>query len=246
LAPKSILAFLEPTVLQPPETSLGLASIGQTVSLREQAYDSIKRSILAMDLYDGSAQVRLHEHQIAQDLGISRTPVREALTLLEREGFVCTVPRRGLFVTRKTKREIVEMITVWAALEGLAAHAAARHARDADLRELGKAFQDFDRSTLPDRFNAYEEADLDFHQTIIRLGGCGLMVEMTANLFIHIRALRSTFLHRPGRIEDSMREHAGIIAALQARDADQAAILVRDHALGLVAHVEAHWAWPEG
>ena len=94
-------------MLQPPETSLGLASIGQTASLREQAYDSIKQSILAMDLYDGSAQIRLHEHQIAQDLGISRTPVREALTLLEREGFVSTVPRRGLFVTRKTKREIV-------------------------------------------------------------------------------------------------------------------------------------------
>ena len=107
-------------MLQPPETSLGLASIGQTASLREQAYDSIKQSILAMDLYDGSAQIRLHEHQIAQDLGISRTPVREALTLLEREGFVSTVQRRGLFVTRKTKREIVEMITVWAALESMA------------------------------------------------------------------------------------------------------------------------------
>lgn len=232
-------------MLQPLEISLGLASIGQTVSLRDQAYDSIKRSILAMDLYDGSAQIRLNEHQIAQDLGISRTPVREALTLLEREGFVCTVPRRGLFVTRKTKREIIEMITVWAALEGLAAHAAAQHAGDADLRELGRTFQDFDPSTAPDRLNAYE-ADLDFHQTIIRLGGCGLMVEMTADLFIHLRVLRSAFLHRAGRFEAAMREHAAIIAALQARDADRAAILVRDHALGLIAHVEAHWAWPEG
>ncbi|KZC00953.1 GntR family transcriptional regulator [Methylobacterium radiotolerans] len=233
-------------MLQPPETSLGLASIGQTASLREQAYDSIKQSILAMDLYDGSAQIRLHEHQIAQDLGISRTPVREALTLLEREGFVSTVPRRGLFVTRKTKREIVEMITVWAALEGMAAHAAARHAEDSDLRALGRAFEDFDISTLPDHLKAYDEANLDFHRTIVRLGGCGLMVEMTTNLFIHMRALRSAFLHRAGRLEDSMREHAAIIAALQARDADRAAVLVRDHALGLIAHVEAHWAWPEG
>ncbi|KNY24315.1 GntR family transcriptional regulator [Methylobacterium sp. ARG-1] len=230
--------------MQPSETSLGLASIGQTVSLREQAYDSIKRSILAMDLYDGSAQIRLHEHQIAQDLGISRTPVREALTLLEREGFVCTVPRRGLFVRRKTKRDTIEMITVWAALEGSAAYAAARHATDADIHELSRAFQDFDSTTLSDHLNDYEEANLDFHRTIIRLGGCGLMVEMTANLFIHMRSLRSAVLHRPGRIEDSMREHAAIIAALQVRDADQAAVLVRDHALGLLAHVEAHWAWP--
>lgn len=233
-------------MLQLPETSLGLASIGQTASLREQAYDSIERSILAMDLDDGSAQIRLHEHQIAQDLGISRTPVREALTLLEREGFVRTVPRRGLFVTRKTKREIVEMITVWAALEGSAAHAAARHAADSDLRELGRAFEDLEISTLPHHLNAYDEANLDFHRTIIRLGGCGLMVEMTTNLFVHLRALRSAVLHRPGRVEDSMRAHAAIIAALRARDADRAAILVRDHALGLIAHVEAHWAWPEG
>jgi DNA-binding GntR family transcriptional regulator len=233
-------------VLHASETSLGLISIGQTVSLREQAYDSIKRSILAMDLYDGSAQIRLNEHQIAQDLGISRTPVREALTLLEREGFVCTVPRRGLFVTRKTKREVIEMITVWAALEGSAAHAAAAHANDADIRDLSRAFQDFDSSVLPAHLAAYEEANLDFHQTIIRLGGCGLMVEMTTNLFIHMRAVRSAFLHRAGRYEVSMREHAAIIAALQARDADQAAVLVRDHALGLIAHVEAHWAWPEG
>ncbi|QGY05333.1 GntR family transcriptional regulator [Methylobacterium mesophilicum SR1.6/6] len=232
-------------MLQPSDTSLGLTSIGQTVSLREQAYDSIKQSILAMDLYDGSAQIRLNEHQIAQELGISRTPVREALTLLEREGFVSTVPRRGLFVTRKTKREIIEMITVWAALEGGAAHAAARHASDADLHQLSRAFEDFELSTLPEHVKAYEEANLNFHQTIIRLGGCGLMVEMTANLFIHMRALRSIFLHRPGRIEDSLREHAAIIVALQARDAEQAAILVRDHALGLIAHVESHWAWPE-
>lgn len=233
-------------MLHPPETSLGLISIGQTVSLREQAYDSIKRSILAMDLYDGSAQIRLNEHQIAQDLGISRTPVREALTLLEREGFVCTVPRRGLFVTRKTKREVIEMIRVWAALEGSAAHAAATHAKDADIRDLSRAFQDFDPSTLPVHLNAYEEANLEFHQMIIRLGGCGLMVEMTTNLFIHMRAVRSAFLHRSGRYEVSMREHAAIITALQARDADQAAVLVRDHALGLIAHVEAHWAWSEG
>jgi DNA-binding GntR family transcriptional regulator len=233
-------------VLQSSEISWGLTSIGQTVSLRDQAYDSIKRSIQAMDLYTGSAQIWLHENQIAQDLGISRTPVREALTLLEREGFVCTVPRRGLFVTRKTKREIIEMITVWAALEGSAAHDAARHASDADLHGLSLAFAEFDPATLHGHLDAYEDAILDFHQTIIRLGGCGLMVEMTTNLFIHMRLLRSAFLHRPGRIEESMREHAAIAAAMQARDADRAVLLVRNHALGLIAHVEALGAWPEG
>ena len=232
-------------MLQPPETSLGLASIGQTASLREQAYDSIKQSILAMDLYDGSAQIRLHEHQIAQDLGISRTPVREALTLLEREGFVSTVPRRGLFVTRKTKREIVEMITVWAALEGMAAHAAARHAEDSELRALGRAFEDFEISTLPDHLKAYDEANLDFHRTIIRLGGCGLMVEMTTNLFIHMRAIRARTMGEGDRVRRSIVDHRHIIEALEARDADLAERLVREHTLNLHAHVQRAWTEPE-
>ena len=65
--------------------------------------------------------MRLDERQLASDLGISRTPVREAMAQLEREGFVRSVPRRGIYVVRKSKREVIEMITAWAALESMAA-----------------------------------------------------------------------------------------------------------------------------
>jgi DNA-binding GntR family transcriptional regulator len=233
------------TVPRSHESTLSLAPIEQATTLRTLAYNTIKRSILAMDLYDGSAQVRLEEHQIAQDLGISRTPVREALTLLEQEGLVCSVPRRGTFAARKTKREIIEMITVWATLEGMAAHLATKRADDAELALLGEMFQDFTASRLSGHLHEYSDANISFHQTIIRLGGCGLIIEMTANLFLHVRAIRTVSIHQGGRAERSMIEHAGIIAALQARDAERAAILVRDHALGLAAHVDAHWTLPE-
>ena len=68
-----------------------------------------------MDIYDHPQEIRLDERRLSEGLGVSRTPIREAMTLLEQEGFVRTRPRRGIFVVRKTKREIVEMITVMAA-----------------------------------------------------------------------------------------------------------------------------------
>ena len=74
-----------------------------------------------MDVYRSRADIRLDERRLAQDFGISRTPVREAMAQLEREGFVRSVPRRGIYVVRKTKREVIEMITAWAALESMAA-----------------------------------------------------------------------------------------------------------------------------
>ena len=66
-----------------------------------------------MDIYGHPGEIRLDERQLSQDLGVSRTPIREALGFLEQEGFVRSVPRRGVFVVRKTRAQIVEMITVW-------------------------------------------------------------------------------------------------------------------------------------
>ena len=83
-----------------------------TMSLRTLAYDAIKRAITEMDIYGHPGEIRLDERQLSQDLGVSRTPIREAMTLLEQEGFVRSVPRRGIIVVRKTKDEIIEMITV--------------------------------------------------------------------------------------------------------------------------------------
>src|SRR3546814_2855810 len=83
-----------------------------------------------MDIYGHHGEVRLDERQLSQDLGVSRTPIREAISLLEQEGFVRSVPRRGIFVVRKTKAEIIEMIYIWAALESMAARLATERASD--------------------------------------------------------------------------------------------------------------------
>lgn len=223
---------------------LRIEPLGVNVSLRTLAYDALKKAIMEMDIYGHEQPIRLDERQLSQGLGVSRTPIREAITLLEQEGFVRSVPRRGIFVVRKTKAEILETITVWAALESMAARLACTHASDKDLKGLRKLYgseSDPDGADV----NDYSQKNIAFHQTVIRLGGNSLIVDLAQNLILHMRAIRAVSVRQEGRLETSRREHSGIIAALEARDADGAERLVREHTLGLAAHVERHGVFPE-
>jgi hypothetical protein len=92
-----------------------LEPIDTSFSFKNKAYAALKSVIVGMDIYGSSSEIRLDERSLAQDFGISRTPVREAMAQLEREGFVRSVPRRGVYVVRKTRREVIELITAWAA-----------------------------------------------------------------------------------------------------------------------------------
>lgn len=210
-----------------------------SVGLRRLACDAIKSAITEMDIYGRAGEIRLDERQLSQDLGVSRTPIREALSVLEQEGFVRTVPRRGIYVVRKTKREVIEMITVWAAIESLAARFAARRASDRQLRELRKLFAKFKKNPA-NHIGEYSQANMAFHKAIIRMGGCALMSELTDDLFIHMRAVRAVTMRQDNRAQRSIADHMNIIAALENRDAELAERLVREHTLGLAEHVETH------
>src|SRR5215831_8942784 len=121
-----------------------LEPIGSPESFKSRAYAALKDAIVSMDVYRSRADIRLDERRLAQDFGISRTPVREAMAQLEREGFVRAIPRRGIYVVRKTKREVVEMITAWAALESMAARLITERAADDDIASLRKMFAKFE------------------------------------------------------------------------------------------------------
>ncbi|GGF65441.1 transcriptional regulator [Azorhizobium oxalatiphilum] len=209
-------------------------------SFRMKAYKALKAAIMEMDIYSHEEEIRLEERQLSEKLGVSRTPIREAMTLLEQEGFVRSVPRRGIFVVRKSKQEVLEMITVWAALESMAARLACQVASDADikmLRENVRAFADRD----PENFvSEYSEANLAFHRLIIRISGCQLLVETTDNLFPHMRGVRKVTIGQDHRAQRSIVDHTKIVEAIEKRDTDLAERLVREHTLGLARHVEAH------
>jgi DNA-binding GntR family transcriptional regulator len=109
---------------------LAIEPIDTSFSFKNKAYAALKSVIVSMDVYRSRQDIRLDERQLAQDFGVSRTPVREAMAQLEREGFVRSVPRRGIYIVRKTKIEVIEMISAWAALESMAARLITEHARD--------------------------------------------------------------------------------------------------------------------
>jgi DNA-binding GntR family transcriptional regulator len=209
------------------------------IGLRRQACAAIKRAITEMNIYGHPLEVRLDERQLSQDLGMSRTPIREALSVLEQEGFVRSVPRRGLIVVRKSKREVVEMITVWAAIESMAARLAAPRVTDAELAEL-RSLVDVFQEDPSEQISEYSRANMEFHKAIIRMGGVELMTSLTENLFIHMRAVRAVTMTQDNRAQRSIADHRNIIAALERHNADLVARLVREHTMGLAAHVETH------
>ena len=217
---------------------LNVEPLDASVGLRQRACEAIKRAIMDMDIYGHAGEIRLDERQLSEALGVSRTPIREAMTVLEQEGFVRSVPRRGIYVVKKTKREVIEMITVWAAIESLAARLATARASDAELAAL-HALAAFEGDPA-EHLTEYSEANMAFHRAIIGLGGIGLMTSLTDSLFIHMRAIRAVTMTQDNRAARSVHDHMAIVAALEARDAEAADRLVREHTLGLARHVEKH------
>jgi DNA-binding GntR family transcriptional regulator len=226
--------------------ALDIPRLDPQASFRDLAYTALKRAITEIDIYDRPEEVRLDERALSADLGVSRTPIREAMTLLEQEGFVRTLPRRGIYVVRKSKREIVEIITVMAALESMAARLVALNAPDADIAELRRLMDAFHDGTDGERLEEYSDTNIAFHQAIIRMSGCALLAEMTENLFIHMRAIRKVTIHQDNRAARSIADHMAIIEALERRNPDEAARLAREHTLGLAAHVEKHGDFLDG
>ena len=217
-----------------------LTPISASVSLRDRAYAALKQMITEADIYAHPEEIRLDERQLTQALGVSRTPIREAMTLLEQEGFLRTVPRRGIFIVRKTKRQIIEMIEMWAALESMAARLATVNASDADIAGLRRMFDEFNNSTPAEHIDEYSDANIAFHQAIIRLSGSHLMGQTIENLFIHVRAIRRMTISQNDRAARSIVDHMRIIEALERRDTELAERLVRQHSLDLAAHVDKH------
>jgi len=220
--------------------ALSLQPLSSNVSFRDQAYAALKQAIMDADIYAHREEIRIDERQLSGALGVSRTPIREAMTLLEQEGFLRTEPRRGVFIIRKTKKQIIEMIEMWAALESMAARLATINASDADISALRHMFDEFLNTAPGDHIEEYSDANIAFHQAIIGLSGSHLMGKTIENLFIHVRAIRRMTISQRDRAEQSIVDHMRIIEALEKRDTELAERLVRQHSLDLAAHVEKY------
>jgi DNA-binding GntR family transcriptional regulator len=222
------------------ETRLTVAPIDSRETFKDKAYTALRNVIESSGVYRSRADIRLDERQLAQDFGISRTPVREAMAQLEREGFVRSVPRRGIYIVRKTRREVIEMITAWAALESMAARLITQTASDADIAGLRRMFATFEDDKLHAKLDEYSEVNIAFHQAIIELSANRVLIQLAENLFTHMRMIRGSTIGEDDRVVRSIHDHMNIIQALEARDTELAEDLVRQHALGLAEQVDKH------
>jgi DNA-binding GntR family transcriptional regulator len=209
------------------EADIAIVRIAPETSFKNKAYDALKEAILKMDIYTSADPVMLDERALSERLGVSRTPIREAIAMLEQDGFVKTMPRRG--------------IVAWAALESMAARLITTTARKKDISALRDFFKDFGKDRLPqDHVDEYSKANIAFHQALISLSESPVLVDMTNDILLHVRGYRQLTIGRTDRTATSLPEHMAIIEALEERNTELAEKRARDHTLGLAAYVEAH------
>lgn len=222
-----------------------LQPIASNATLKDHVYYRLRDAIIDMNIYDDDADLRLDERTLAEQLQVSRTPLREALTRLEQDGLVDIRARRGVYVVRKTMEEILEFIVAWAALESMAARLAVDNASEGQVRELRRhAARHSESSALAD-LSEYSEANIKFHQMILEMSGCKMLSTMADGLFMHIHAVRRRALEENNRAARSVVDHMSIIEAIEKRDAETASNLVREHTMRLHEHVRRTWTMME-
>ncbi len=220
------------------DLELEIRPIDAGFSLKARIYDALKTAITGMNIYDDDAQLRLDERKLSEQFGISRTPLREALARLDQEGLVEIVPRRGIYIVRKSKAEILEMIVVWAALESMAARLVTKNASNDEIATLHNWLDPFDKNKVSEQVDEYSDANINFHQAIVGLSKNNLIVEITDGLFMHVRAIRARTIFDADRARRSVNDHRRIVDAIEVRDTELAGKLVRQHTLALRDHVE--------
>lgn len=192
--------------------------------LREMVFESLREAIILGKLRPGE---RLMEIQLAEEMGVSRTPVREAIRKLELEGFVVMVPRKGAYVAGISVKDIVDVFEVRAALEGLAAGLAAERITSEEMDQLERSLLKINSSE--ENLDAVVEGDTSFHSLIYQASRNQRLVQIITHLQEQIQRFRMTSLSQPGRTKIALDEHKKIVEAISDRNIELAQNLAREH-----------------
>ncbi len=194
--------------------------------LREVVFHSLRKAILEGILQPGE---RLMEIHLAGELGVSRTPVREAIHKLEQEGLVITYPRRGAVVAQITRKDLEDALEVRAALEELSVRKAAECITPQQLRALKRAAADFEMCTKSGDVTASAQADVAFHEIISEASGNQRLISLLYNLRGQLYRYRMENLKDPDSYAGLIAQHALLYEAMEKGDADLAARTLKEH-----------------
>ena len=219
------------------EIGLDVKKIHIPASLSEMVYQTLKESLLKTDSSQISDGGRLDERELAARLGVSRTPLREAINRLVTEGFLNVVPRKGVFIVKVSKQELIEILLIRASLEGLGARLATEHITDKDIFLLKKIFAPFNHSNVNQEISRYADANVRFHEKVLKTSRCEKLIELASKLSDQIRMIRLQTIPFGKRPVNSLKEHLSIIEALENRKPNLAEKWMREHIEGLANHV---------
>jgi DNA-binding GntR family transcriptional regulator len=208
------------------EPTFQLPRVAEPVSLKDKAYKALKSAILSLKLKPGDPLV---ESDLAQQLGISKTPVRDALLELEREGFVTKVLFKGTYVTEITLKDVREVFQVRAVLEGLAARLAAPFFSAKDLEEGEKIITAAEAALAEGDIALCSEHGKRFHRLIIKKADNQRLQTIILNLDDHLQRFRLLSDQINGRLNKSLKEHRKILEALGRKDPLAAEETARGH-----------------
>jgi DNA-binding GntR family transcriptional regulator len=194
--------------------------------LRELVLDAIREAIINGTL---KPRERLMEIQLAEELGVSRTPIREALRKLELEGFIVMVPRKGAYVADISIKDIADVFEIRAALEALAAGLAAERITDEELEEMERLVAEKAEAITEHDMDRLIRVDTLFHEAIYKASRNQRLTNIINNLREQIQRYRTTSLAYPGRMKRSLEEHRSIVEAIQSRDTQVAQQVTREH-----------------
>ncbi len=194
--------------------------------LRDVVFNSLREAILRGDLLPGE---RLMELQLAAKLGVSRTPIREAIRMLEQEGLAVTVPRKGAEVAKMTLKGMEDVLEIREALDELAVQLACVRISEEQLQELQHRKQDFETSLASGDVKQMAEADVHFHDVIYEATGNPKLMNLLNNLREQIYRYRVEYIKKVENHPILIREHEAIYQALLSRNEEAAVISIRDH-----------------
>lgn len=208
--------------------------IADTNSLRARVFNKIREDILAGNYRENE---ELKENTLAQELGVSRTPVREALRQLELEGLVNIIPNKGAYVTGITSKDIHDIYMIRSYLEGLCARWACENITEAQILALEEILYLSEFHARRSHFDQLVELDNKFHELIYVASGSKILDHVLSDFHHYVERVRKITLNNPRRASKSSQEHAALLDAIKRRDGDSAETLAHEHIMNTIKNM---------
>lgn len=202
--------------------------------IQDLVFTTLRDEILSGKLQPNE---KLNTNQLANRLGVSRTPIREALNRLISVGLVETFPHRGIYIRKLSIEEIIELYYIRAALEGIAARLAVRNLKEDEMERLRQYCDDMEAQHLVGNYQKLLEINFLFHETIYKATNSPQLQDLLFQYYNRSKPYRTLGLELPGRYKEVFDEHRQLVAALASGDMERADFCAREHHLNTARQI---------